>query len=111
MGVNWQERKTERACGMRWGQEGGAGGTGTAGPSTAAATAGLGRMGAADMQEAVLGLALGKPNMGRWVVGRVPWPCKAQETRALAHIWLYAVKLLLKVLTNAPYLGRAVRGT
>lgn len=27
MGVNWQERKTERAYGMRWRHEGGAGDT------------------------------------------------------------------------------------
>lgn len=45
MGVNWQKRKMERACGMRWRQEGGAGDAGTA--------AGLGRVGAADVQEAV----------------------------------------------------------
>lgn len=39
MGVNWQERKTERAYGMRWKQEGGAGDTQTASSCTAAAMA------------------------------------------------------------------------
>lgn len=39
MGVNWQERKTERAYGMRWRQEGGAGDTQTASSCTAAAMA------------------------------------------------------------------------
>lgn len=40
MGVNWQKRKTEGACGVRGRQEGGAGDAGTARPCTAAATAG-----------------------------------------------------------------------
>lgn len=102
MGVNWQERKTERAYGMRWRQEGGAGDTQTASSCTAAAMARLGGVGAADLQEAVLGLAPGKLNMGRWVVGR--WfhsPAKPRKPEQLALIWFCAVKLLLKVLRNA----------
>lgn len=62
----------------------------------------LGRVGAADLQEAVLGLAPGKLNMGRWVVGR--WfhsPAKPREPEQLALIWFCAVKLLLKLLRNA----------
>lgn len=102
MGANWQKRKTERAYGMRWRQEGGAGDTQTARPCTAAAMARLGGVGAADLQEAVLGLAPGKLSMGKWVVGR--WfhgPAKPRKPEQLALIWLCAVKLLLEVLRNA----------
>lgn len=84
MGVNWQVKKVERDTWQR--QEGGAGDTETARPHTAAAMARVAGVGAADVQEAALGLAPGKLNMG----GRRG--SKAQETS------LYAEKLLLKVL-------------
>lgn len=102
MGVNWQKRKTERAYGVRWRQEGGAGDTQTARLCTAAAMARLGGVGAADLQEAVLGLAPGKLSMGKRVVGR--WfhgPAKPRKPERLALVWLCAVKLLLEVLRNA----------
>ena len=86
MGVNWQERKTERVCGTWRRQEGGAGDTGTARPCTAAAKAGVAGVGVADLQEAALGLAPGKLSMGGWRGST------AQEMR------LYAEKLLWKVL-------------
>lgn len=86
MGVNWQKRKTEKACGMRWRQEEGAGDAGTARPCTAAATAGLGRVGVADVQEAVLCLAPGKLNMSRWVAGRqFHGPAKPSKSEHWPH--------------------------